>query len=101
MAKILIVEGDPLFREGLSRAIEALYPLLQVEASSDALEALETLRTQKVDLLLVDLELPVPAGVDLFEKALELGMDKNRVVILSVRDPEYLHERFPMGSCLA
>jgi hypothetical protein len=28
-------------------------------------------------------------------------MNKNRIVILSARDAEYLHQRFPMGSCLA
>jgi hypothetical protein len=28
-------------------------------------------------------------------------LSKNRIIILSGRDAEYLHERFPLGSCLA
>jgi hypothetical protein len=28
-------------------------------------------------------------------------VSKNRIIILSGRDADYLHERFPMGSCLA
>jgi len=30
-----------------------------------------------------------------------LGLSKNRIIILSGRDADYLHQRFPMGSCLA
>ncbi|UFS69247.1 response regulator [Geomonas sp. RF6] len=101
MARILIVDGDPLFVEGLTENIKALYPLLQVETTGDALQAREILKGERVDLLLMDLELPAPPGIDLLESALSSGMDKNRIVILSARDPEYLHERFPMGSCLA
>ncbi|HSB33550.1 MAG TPA: histidine kinase, partial [Nitrospirota bacterium] len=33
--------------------------------------------------------------------AVSKGVNKNRIIILSARDAEYLHERFPMGSCLA
>ena len=29
------------------------------------------------------------------------GIDKSRIIILSGRDAEYLHKRFPMGRCLA
>ena len=101
MARILIVDADPLFVEGLTENIRALYPLLRVETTGDARAAEQILQGERVDLLLIDLELPAPPGVDLLASALASGMDKNRIVILSARDPEYLHERFPMGSCLA
>jgi len=101
MARILIVDADPLFVQGLTEKIKALYPLLQVETTGDAQRAEEILSQGGVDLLLMDLELPAPPETDLFRSALSSGMDKNRIVILSAKDPEYLHELFPMGSCLA
>ena len=54
-----------------------------------------------VDLLLVDLEMPALDGTKIFSFAVSIGMDKNRIVILSGRDSDYLHEQFPMGTCLA
>jgi len=101
MRKILIVDDDVLFLDTLKAKIESLYPLLDVEACSDPLAALVALGEKRVDLLLVDLEMPTLDGAKIFNYALQKGMDKNRIVILSGRDSDYLHERFPMGTCLA
>jgi CheY-like chemotaxis protein len=57
--------------------------------------------TNDLDLLLVDLEMPGLDGTKVLSYAVSKGLNKNRIVILSGRDAEYLHKRFPMGSCLA
>jgi response regulator of citrate/malate metabolism len=54
-----------------------------------------------LDLLLVDLEMPALDGAKIFTYAIESGIDKNSIVILSGRDADYLHEHFPLGTCLA
>jgi hypothetical protein len=54
-----------------------------------------------VSLLLVDLELPLFGGRKLFELAKERGVACRRIVILSSRSAEDLHQLFPEGSCLA
>jgi hypothetical protein len=51
--------------------------------------------------VLIDLEMPALDGMKIFRYALGAGVDKNRIVILSGRDADYLHEHFPMGTCLA
>ncbi len=101
MGKILIVDDDAPFIGALTDEIRALYPLLEVVGCTDPLEALTALKEQEVDLLLVDLEMPMLDGTKILNFALSLGMDKNRIVILSGRDSDYLHEQFPMGTCLA
>lgn len=101
MRKILIVDDDPLFLEKLKEQIQALYPLLEVETCTDPFSALIPLKEDKVDLLLVDLEMPGLDGTKIYNFAIQSGMDKNRIVILSGHDSDYLHERFPMGTCLA
>jgi CheY-like chemotaxis protein len=101
MGKILIVDDDASFVQALQQEIQALYPLLEVETCTDPFQALAILKGEAVDLLLVDLEMPLLDGTKIFSYAVSMGMDKNRIVILSGRDSDYLHEQFPMGTCLA
>ena len=101
MGKILIVDDDAPFLAALREKIQSLYPLLEVEACTDPFQAIAILKDEAVDLLLVDLEMPVLDGTKIFSYAVSAGMDKNRIVILSGRDSDYLHEQFPMGTCLA
>ena len=101
MGKILIVDDDASFLQALQGKIQSLYPLLDVRACSDPFQALAILGGETIDLLLVDLEMPLLDGTKIFQFAISNGMDKNRIVILSGRDSDYLHEQFPMGACLA
>jgi hypothetical protein len=45
--------------------------------------------------------MPTIDGAKIFKYATDAGFDKNRIVILSGRDADYLHEHFPLGTCLA
>jgi CheY-like chemotaxis protein len=101
MGKILIVDDDAVFLEVLSNYVRQYYPLLDVETCTSPLLALSVIQKNKVDLLLVDLEMPMLDGAKIFKYATDAGIDKNRIVILSGRDSDYLHEHFPMGTCLA
>jgi len=101
MRNILIVDDDAPYLDALREQIRSLYPLLAVVTCTDPFQALALLKKEAVDLLLVDLEMPVMDGTKILNFAVSLGMDKNRIVILSGRDSDYLHEQFPMGTCLA
>lgn len=101
MGKILIIDDDAAFLNFLSSYIREFYPVLDVETCTNPLKALSAMKKKKIDLLLVDLEMPMLDGTKIFKYATEAGIDKNRIVILSGRDADYLHEHFPMGTCLA
>lgn len=101
MGKILIIDDDATFLNLLSSYIKEFYPLLDVETCTNPLKALSSMKKTKIDLLLVDLEMPMLDGTKIFKYATDAGIDKNRIVILSGRDADYLHEHFPMGTCLA
>ncbi len=101
MGKILIIDDDAAFSGFLARYIRENYPLLQAEICTDPLKSLKAVREGGVDLLLVDLEMPTMDGSKIFSFATGMGFDKNRIVILSGREAEYLHEHFPLGTCLA
>lgn len=99
--KILIVDDDETYSTLLSDNIRQYYPLLQVETCTDPLKALTAINEGGLDLLVIDLEMPTLDGTKLFNFAKDAGIDKNRIVILSGRDSDYLHEHFPLGTCLA
>ena len=101
MGKILIIDDDEAFLIILSRYIQEYYPLLQVETCANPVRALAIIREKELDLLLVDMEMPTLDGAKIFKYATDSGIDKNRIVILSGRDSDYLHEQFPLGTCLA
>lgn len=101
MGRILLIDDDRGFTDFLSGYIRDTYPLLQVEICNNPLAALQRIKAGGYDLLLIDLEMPSMDGLKLLFFATQTGMDKNRIVILSGRDANALHEICPMGTCLA
>jgi CheY-like chemotaxis protein len=100
MKKILLIDDDAAFLKLLEEYVEERYPGLHVLTCNDPIKCLVFI-TEDLDLLLVDLEMPGLDGAKILSYATSRGLSKNRIVILSGRDAEYLHQRFPLGSCLA
>jgi DNA-binding LytR/AlgR family response regulator len=99
--RIIIVEHETLFAEVWRTLLLTRYgPAITVEIYQDPLKALEVIGPD-VSLLMVDLELPLFGGRKMFELAKERGVAPRRMVILSTRDANELHQLFPDGCCLA
>lgn len=101
MGRILLIDDDRAFTDFLSGYIRDNYPLLQVEICNNPVAALQRIKAGAYDLMLIDLEMPTMDGLKLLSFATQTGMDKNRIVILSGRDADFLHQLCPMGTCLA
>ncbi len=99
MSKILIIDDDAGFLKRLREYMQERYPELVVATCTDPVKCLPSITTD-LDLLLVDLEMPGLDGTKVLSYATSIGVDKNRIIILSGRDADYLHKKFPMGSCL-
>ncbi len=100
MRKILIIDDDKAFLKLIETYMQERYPDLEVTACEDPLKGLALITTD-LDLLLCDLEMPGLDGGKVLAYATEKGLSRRKIIILSGRDADYLHERFPMGSCLA
>jgi len=101
MGSILLIDDDPAFTRLLSEYIAGNFPRLKVEVCNNPLEALTCIRRSPYDLILIDFEMPTLDGRKLMNFAVQAGISKNRIVILSSRDADFLHDQCPMGSCLA
>lgn len=100
MGKILIIDDDQVFLEYLQEYIREYFPLLQVKTCTNPLLALRAIR-KDLDLLIVDLEMPQMDGCKVISYAIDAGVEKSRIILLSSHDADYLHDHFPMGTCLA
>lgn len=100
MGKILLIDDDAAFLRLLHEYVDERFPELDVLTCNDPIKCLVNI-TDDLDLLLVDLEMPGLDGSKVLSYAVARGLNKNRIIILSGRDADYLHQRFPMGSCLA
>jgi CheY-like chemotaxis protein len=100
MGKVLIIDDEDSFLDLVRDHIHFHFPGLAVLTCDDPVHCLASITTD-LDLLLIDLEMPGLDGAKVLAYATSKGVDKNRIIIFSSRDAEYLHKRFPLGSCLA
>ncbi len=80
----IIVDDEPLAQEVLERHIASINELVLVKKCSNALEAFEVLHTEPVDLMFLDITMPVISGID-FLKSLR----KSPSVIITSAYPDY------------
>ncbi|MCZ6807758.1 MAG: response regulator, partial [Deltaproteobacteria bacterium] len=78
--RILVVDDDPSFRELLTAFLDDRG--YEVESSADGEEALELLRSETADLVLLDLELPGISGLDVL-RAIESEKIDTKVITIS------------------
>jgi CheY-like chemotaxis protein len=99
MGKVLIIDDEDSFLDLVRDHIRRRFPGLAVLTCDDPVHCLASITTD-LDLLLIDLEMPGLDGAKVLAYAVSKGIARNRIIIFSGRDADYLHKRFPMGSCL-
>lgn len=60
----IIVDDEPLAQEIIERYIGSMNELTLIKKCSNALEAFEVLHTENIDLLFLDISMPVISGID-------------------------------------
>lgn len=64
MIKVLIVDDQSLIREGLSMMLSLYNSVTVIGEVKNGQEAIETLKNESVDLILMDIRMPVMDGVE-------------------------------------
>jgi CheY-like chemotaxis protein len=99
MRKVLVIDDEDSFLDLVRDHIRSRFPGITVLTCDDPVHCLASITTD-LDLLLIDLEMPGLDGSKVLAYAVSKGIDRKRIIIFSGRDADYLHKRFPMGSCL-
>ncbi len=83
--RILVVEDEPSIREGVVDLLS--FHGFSVDAVGDGAAALQTLEAQRFSLIVLDLMIPPPDGLEVLA-TLRRGGDKTPVLVLTARGSE-------------
>lgn len=83
---ILIVDDEPIIGDLCARTLKD-YRILQAENGQEALQVLDH---EKVDLILVDVMMPVMNGLDLLQKIKEQNPEQLVIVITGYADKDII-----------
>lgn len=96
--KVLIVDDEKLIREGLKIILSSHEDIDLVGMCSNGQEALEFIRKNKVDIVLMDIRMPICDGV-LGTRIIKEEFEDIKVLILTTFDDrEYIHEALKYGA---
>ncbi len=95
--KILIVEDHPLMRQALEFAILTQDDMDVVHQASNGLEALNYLKENKADVVLLDLMMPKMDGFETISHLMAEDPDRKILVVTSVNEREKVMQTLTMG----
>lgn len=90
---VLIVDDEFLARKLLTEYVSKIDFLNLVDTSSDATSAMEVLNREKIDILLLDIQMPDISGIEM----LKLLNNTKPSVILTTAYSEYAVDAFSLG----
>ncbi len=92
--KCIIVDDEPIARQILENYCKLLPEIEIVDKLSNALQAKKVMEIQQVDLIFLDINMPVLDGIS-FMKTLK----KAPQIILTTAYKEYAHHAFDLAAC--
>jgi putative two-component system response regulator len=95
-AAVLLVDGDPSFRAMLARLLERSG--YTCSAAADATEAREALRQRAFELVLADVDMPGPSGLDLARDIHTEYPDTAVVMVTGVDDTRVARAALELGA---
>jgi CheY-like chemotaxis protein len=99
--QVVVVDDNELFCSKMTHFFQERYgDKVNVTTFTDPLKGLAGLQTD-IDLLIVDLEMPMIDGKKFLQFALQKGVDRKKIIIASFRTAEELHSKFQLSEVLA
>lgn len=89
---VLIVDDEFLARKLLQEYVQKVDSLNLVDCCPDAIKAMDTLRREKIDILLLDIQMPDLTGLDLLKT-----IDNQPATILTTAYSDYAVDAFTLG----
>lgn len=97
MIKVLIVEDDPMVLEVNKQYLSKLTNFTLVDSAKTGEEALEKIKNNDMDLVLLDIYLPDISGVELLKSIRDLNIPIDVITVTAARDSETVHRLFRLG----
>jgi len=95
--KIVIVDDHEIFRNGLKMAINRLKFAQVTGEASNGMEFLNLLQSVEVDIVLMDIEMPVMNGIDATRLALKEYPELKIIALTMFNEPDYIQSMIDAG----
>jgi DNA-binding LytR/AlgR family response regulator len=82
--RCIVVDDEPLARDVIEQYIQNIRDLELVKSCGNALEAFEVLHTEQIDLMFLDISMPVISGLDFLR-----SLRKAPAVIITTAHPDF------------
>lgn len=98
MKKIIIVEDEFRIRQGLSHLINKVSMGCQVIGEAEnGYEGLKMIQSLEPDVVITDIQMPKSDGLDMIEKAKNMGLECDFVILSGYADFEYARQGIKLG----
>ena len=87
--KCIIVDDEPIGREALARYVEQIDFLSLIGSCKNALEANNQLKEHEIDLIFLDIQMPMMSGLDWLST-----LSKTPLIIFTTAHPQYAIESY-------
>ena len=95
--KIILADDHPIYRDGLRQLLEAEVELQLVHETGNGRDALEQARRLKVDVLLLDIDMPEMSGLDVARER-PRNLDAFQIIFLTMhREEDVFNEAMDLG----
>lgn len=99
MYKMIIVDDEPLIRTGLRNLIEwEVYGIEIISESEDGMKAYLTIKDQKPDIALIDINMPNMDGLELIQLCSHLANCPKFIILSGYNDFEYVRTAMQHGA---
>lgn len=99
MANILIAEDQHIVRQGLKMMIEQDENLRVVAEASNGEEVLHMYQHHPVDLVLMDIRMPIMTGLEATQRLKEIDPNAKILVLTTFNDDDYALQALKVGAC--
>lgn len=96
--RILIVDDHPVVRKGLREFVSALDWMVPVGEAKNGLEAVEFCTDHEVDVVLMDMVMPVMDGTEATRRIMELGRPVTIIALTSFDDRDLVQQALKAGA---
>ncbi|MFS9448726.1 response regulator transcription factor [Streptococcus cristatus] len=87
--KILLAEDQSMLRDALSQLLQLQPDVASVSQAADGREAIELLKTNPVDVAILDVEMPYQTGLDVLEWVKEHQSAVKVIIVTTFKRPGY------------
>ena len=94
MIHIGVADDHPFIREGLKRTIDKTPDLRVTAEAADGREVIDILRNHSIDLLLLDIAMPIRNGVDLLKEIRHTHPKLPILILTAYPDAQYASRAF-------